>query len=266
MRPPAFQAVVAAFGLLFGQSLIAQSTTPPLRDPQALSVVQAAIASMGGRTPADSTGTGTIVITAGSKTETGNIRVLTRGNDQSVEEIQLSNEKRSVVYSHGKAIELLNEQSKTGSLELAASSHSLDFPLPQLTAAFDDQETAFQYVGAENIEGLNVHHIRFWKTYASQQKLMYLASFTRKDLWVDATTGLPKKLAFERREARGGIAPIRIEVLYSDWRNIKGVTYPHRLEKSWNGIPWMTITTNNVAFETGLSESDFQVTGATEAK
>src|SRR5258708_18259388 len=85
----------------------AQEPPPVKRDPQSLTVVQRALTAMGGTIPADSVATGTITIVAGSRTDNGTIRILTRGPDQSAEHIQLPGEIRSVIYSRGQANEIL---------------------------------------------------------------------------------------------------------------------------------------------------------------
>jgi len=260
-----FRILSCVFGLLASHVLLAQSAASRPSDPQALLAVQAAIASMGAA-PVDSAASGTIVIVAGSSTEKGTVRILTRGTDQSLEEIQLPNEKRTVIYSRGQANEVFGGGVKAASQELVASSYSASFPLPHLAAVLNDPEMTFQYVGSESMDGTSVHHIRFWKTYASQPKLAFLADFTRKDLWIDATTGLPHKLAYQRRESRGPVAPIRIELFYSDWRKVDNVEYPFRIDKSWNGIPWTTTTIESVVFQNGLTENNFQLQTAAEAK
>jgi hypothetical protein len=81
-----------------------------------------------------------------------------------------------------------------------------------------------------------------------------------KDLWVDATTWLPYKLAYARRESGGASPTFQIEVIYSNWQTAGGAVYPYQIQKSWNGVPWTTITIQNVAFQTGLSDSNFPVT------
>jgi hypothetical protein len=71
----------------------AQSSLPtvnslPVRDAHAVTALQQAIAAMGGTMPSDSTATGTVTIVAGSETNQGTIRILTRGTQQTLEEVQ----------------------------------------------------------------------------------------------------------------------------------------------------------------------------------
>src|SRR5207244_9922593 len=53
----------------------------------ALAVLQGAFAAMGGSVPSDSTANGTVTTVAGSQTESGSVIILTRGTDQTSEQI-----------------------------------------------------------------------------------------------------------------------------------------------------------------------------------
>ncbi len=214
---------------------------------------------MGGVALADSVAAGTIELVAGSKTEAGTIRILTRGMDQTAEEIVTPEGTRQVVYSREQASEVEANSSKTLQLELVVTSQSACFPLPLLAAALNHPDTAFEYLGQETLDGLVVHHLRFWNTFSSNAKLRHLAEFSVKDLWIDAATGLPRKLSFDRRAAGGAEPRIPVEVFFSDYRRVSGALYPFRIEKHFNGTPWATITINNVQLNAGLTDAAFPV-------
>src|SRR5947209_7664783 len=206
-------ALLALSSLLLSASIAAQ---PPPRDPQAVVILQQALAAMGRTAPTDSVATGTAVLVAGSTTETGTIRILTRRLDQSAEYFQTPAESRVVIYSRGHADEREGTSVKPLSMELAATSQSPDFPLPLLAGALNSPETALQYLGPETLDGSAVHHIRFWSTFSSQPKFRHLAEFSQRDLWLDVASGLPHKLAYDRRAAGGSAARIPAAVFYSD--------------------------------------------------
>ena len=245
------------FGLLCSLPLAAQQPVP--RDPRVLGILVQSLATMGGTVPRDSVATGTVVLVAGSLTETGTVRILIRGVDQSAALVQTQDRSRQDTYSRGLASLKEGSSTKALSLELATSSQWPGFPLILIAAALNNPDIAFQYVGLETLDGLGVHHVRFWNTYASNLRLKHLTDFSVKDLWIDAASGLPVKLSFERRAAGGSEPRIPMEVFYSDYRNVSGVLYPFLIKKSLNGTPWATITIVNVAFNTGLTEADFAV-------
>ncbi len=249
--------LVASVAFSLAPSLHSQQ---PPRDRQAAAILQAAATAMGGTVPSDSVATGSVVVVAGSKTDTGTIRILTRGTDQTAELIQISDGTRALIYSGGQAAKRDGASSKRQSLELSASSQSPNFPMPVIAGVLSDPDAAFQYLGREALLGFPVHHIRFWKTYPANPRLAHLAEFSKKDIWIDVASLLPRKFYFQRFEGRPSRGPsrgIRFEVSFLDYRSINGVLYPFRIEKSLNGTPWATITVQTVTFNTGLTEADF---------
>jgi hypothetical protein len=229
------------------------------RDPQAVALLQRALVAMGAAVPTDSVATGTVEIVEGSKTERGSIRILTRGADQTVEDIQTPDSRRSVVYSRGLASEGGGTPAKLLPMELAVTSQCPDFPLPLVASVLNNPEAGLQYIGLETLEGARVHHVRVWSTFASKPKLQKLAEFSAKNIWIDVGTGLPLKIAFSRHLGGGSAPAIPVEVLFSDYRNVGGVAYPFHIAKSFNGTPWTTITIDTVGFNRGLAETDFQI-------
>lgn len=234
-----------------------QQTAP--RSAQALTILSRAVLAMGAAVPADSTASGTVRIVAGSLEENGTITLLTRGANQSSERIETSGGIKETTFSNGLAAQKDDNTTKTVTLELAASSQSPHFPLSLLVAALNSPDFAFEYVGQEAAGGNTTIHIRFWNTFASQPKLQPLAEFTAKDIWIDATSGLPTKLGYEIREARGAAARMPMEIFYTDYRNVGGVLFPFRVEKSLNGTPWATITIDRVVLNTGLTGAAFSI-------
>ncbi len=243
--------------LLFSIVVAAQQPVP--RDQRAVDILSRAVAAMGQVVPSDSLASGKIELVAGSKTEAGMIRILTRGLEQTAEQIVTPDGTREVIYSRDQATESERKSAKPLQLELVVTSQSACFPLPLLAAALNHPDTAFEYLGQETLDALAVHHIRFWNTFSSNAKFRHLAEFSVKDLWIDAATGLPRKLSFDRRAAGGAEPRIPVEVFFSDYRRVSGALYPFRIEKHFNGTPWATITIENVQLNAGLAEADFPV-------
>lgn len=242
------------FGFLFSNLVAAQE--PPPRDLRAVAALRQSFLAMGGSVPADSAATGRVTLVEGSKTETGKFRVLTRGANQTAEVIDTSEVTETAVYSGGNAGSKEGTTVKPLQLELAVTSQSGVFPLVVVAEALSDSSFAFEYVGLEDLDGSAAHHIRFWRVFVDPA-VKHLEEFSSKDLWIDGTTALPRKLAFVRRAAAGATPGILTEVTYSDFRNLGGVLYPFQAQKSLNGTPWATITIDSVALNTGLTDRDF---------
>lgn len=257
MRP----ALVVSLLLAVPVVTTAQTASTPQRDPQAITVLAQSIAAMGGTVPMDSIATGSVTIVAGSSTQSGTVRILTRGSDQTSEEITFSLPTSKIVHSRGAGSELQNGVSKRMNLQKAATSQCPDFPLPLLSAILNNSEMTLQYIGLETLNGASVHHVRSFDTLASRPRLQSVSRFTTKDIWIDAVSALPRKISFTRREADG--APSRfgipVDVFFSDYRRIGSTTYPFQIKQSLNYSPWLTITVQNVSFSAGLTDSDFPV-------
>lgn len=234
-----------------------QTTSTPQRDPQATALLQSALRAMGGSIPLDSVATGNVVIVAGSLTSSGTVRILTRGTDQTSEQLTLPQSTQTVIYSRGAANEIDGANTQTLSLERTASCHSPSFPLPFLAAAFANLDEALQYVGQETLGKAQVQHIRTWNTYNSNPSLQFLSDFTITDIWLDASTNLPLTISVTRRNGSGSQPKTPIVFSYSDFRSANGVLYPYQIQESVNGTPWATITIQSVVLNTGLTDADF---------
>jgi len=236
-----------------------QSVPTPQRDPQAVALLQGSSRAMGGVVPADSVATGSVVIVAGSDTDKGTIRILTRGTEQTYEELELSQGGRTISFSDGIAREKINGVAATLSLERTLSARSASFPLPFIAGALSNPDEAFQFVGTEYVDGQQLNHVRLWNTFSSKPSLQTLAEFSMTDLWLDANTALPWRISVTLREGGGSSPRIPLDLYFSNYQNVAGILYPSLIQKSLNGTPWITITISNLSFNTGLSDASFFV-------
>lgn len=204
---------------------------PPVRDPQAVAILNKSLAAMGGA-PADSVATGKITIVAGSLTTQGTVRVLTRGLNQSSEQIQTPDISSTVTYSSGKATEVQSSAASPLPLERAVTSQAPEFPSALLSAALVNPDLAYQFVGIEAVDGIQAAHVRFWNTFSSDPDLQQLADFTTTDLWISAGSALPYKLSYTQHEGGGDAPQAPVDIYYSDYRTVNGVLYPYLIKKS----------------------------------
>jgi hypothetical protein len=128
-----------------------------------------------------------------------------------------------------------------------------------MCAALGNQDTVFQLVGPETVDGIAVQHARFWNSFASTSALQSLAPLAVYDLWIDASSGLPFKLSYRQHEGGGAAPSAPVEVYYSDYRNAGSILLPYLIKKSFNGTPWATITIQSVTLNNGLTDGDFPV-------
>lgn len=235
-----------------------QSTTslPPTRDPQAIALLQASVQAMGGNAAGDSSATGSINIVEGSLNEDGTVEILTLGMNQTAENISLTEGTRSIIYSYGEAKEIDGTRSVFPILDLIVTDQCADFPLPLLLAALNRNDEGFKYFGQETLNGVAVQHIEIWDSFSSKPKLRRLAAFSKREVWLDAASNLPVKIAY-KRQAGAGTPSIPLEISFSNYKNVSGIQYPFQIKKSYNGTPCQTITIQNVSFNTGLTNAQF---------
>jgi hypothetical protein len=263
MRPIPFhwpKILILVFGLSSQTipALAQTTTTTPTQDPQAVTVLQQSVVAMGTTVPSDSTATGRITTLAGSLTENGTITILTRGTDQTSEQIQTPHGS-TVVYSQGQASGVAGSTPTPLPMERAVTSQCPQFPLVLVIGALNNADTSYKYFGLETLDVGSVHHIQIWNSFASTPKLQAMAKFSVKDIWIDAKSGLPQKISYTQRDGGGATPGIAIEVFFSDYRNVGGVLYPFSIQESMNGTPWATITIQSVILNTGLTDSNFPV-------
>lgn len=235
-----------------------QTSLTVQRDPTAIALIQKSVAAMATSVPSDSSATGNIIVVEGSTTESGSISVQTLGTGETAETINLSSGQREIIYSNGDAKEINGTQSVNPVVELIVTDQCADFPLPLLLGVLNNPDEAFQYIGQETLNGVSVQHIKVWNSFSSKPRLQKLASLSARDVWLDAASSLPVKLAYIRQPGEGAVPSIRMEIFFSNYTNVNGVQYPFQITKSYNGTPWQTITIQNVSFNTGLTNSQFQ--------
>lgn len=250
-----------AFSLLLSVTTVQAQQAPmlaPTRDPTVTALLQKSVAAMALSAPSDSSATGNITIVEGSTTQSGSISIQTRGAGDTAETINLPDGQRAVIYSYGDAKEVNGTQSVSPPLELVVADQCADFPLPLLSAFLSNPDESFRYVGQETLNGASVQHIQVWNSFASKPRMRKLASFSARDVWLDTESNLPVKIAYLLQRGEGAVHVTRMEIFFSNYTNINGIKYPFQISKSYNGTPWQTITIQNVSFNTGLTDAQFQ--------
>jgi hypothetical protein len=224
----------------------------------AISILQLSVTAMGSSVPADSTASGAITTTAGSTVENGSIAILTRGLDQSSEQLQTPSG-LTTNYSQGGAAQVQGGIINALPFEQTVTAQCSYFPLQLLSNVLNDPDSVFNYVGLETQNGIAVHHIQFWNSFTSNPPLVSLTNFSQRDIWIDATSNLPVQISYSDHIAQGAAAATAVDVTFANFTNFGSVLYPTTIQKSMNGTPWATITITNVSFNTGLTDANFPV-------
>ena len=115
------------------------------------------------------------------------------------------------------------------------------------------------FIGQEVIGSSTANHIVVQNTFNSSPVYQFLSPFTVVDIWIDASSGLPVKIGMIRRDGGGSAPKIPISFSYSNYQIVSGVSYPFTIQEYVTETLWATTTIQSVAFNTGLSDSTFQV-------
>ena len=233
---------------------------PPVRDAEAVAIVEASIKAMGGTPPSDSTATGSITQAVGQESQEGTILIQTRGTDQSLEQITVPDSTTTIVYSRLIAAQTTGsnpEQALSG--QVAVVSQTSFFPLPLLTSAINSPDFSLRYIGVESLNGASAEHIRIWNTFTSRPQATGLVTPSTRDIWINPASNLPEKITYSQQTSSPQVPPVLVEVDLGNYAATNGFAYPRAITKSLNGTPWLTISIQSVAFNTGLSDSTFPV-------
>jgi hypothetical protein len=234
------------------------TTNAPQRDPLAVALLQKSVSAMG-VPPSDSTATGNVTTVAGSLTQQGTVTILTRGTTETSIQFQMPNNPWTIVFNAGQANKIESSQTTVYPLERSASSLCFYFPLPFLSGILNNADYSLQYIGQEVIGSSTANHIVVQNTFNSSPTYQFLSPFTAADVWIDASSGLPVKIGMIRRDGGGSAPKISISFSYSNYQIVSGVSYPFTIQEYVTETLWATTTIQSVVFNTGLSDSTFQV-------
>jgi len=209
--------------------------------------------------PSDSKATGSVTITAGSLTTQGTVTILTKGTNETSIQFQTPDNPWMVVFANGQANKVESSQTTVYPLELAASNQCMYFPLPFLSGILNNADYSIKYVGQEALGSSMANHVVIQNTFGSTPNFQFLSEFTTTDIWLDATTALPLKIAMVRRFGGGSAPRLPIFITYSNYQTTSGVRYPFTVQEYVTGTLWATTTIQSVAFNTGLTDSNFQL-------
>ncbi len=245
--------IVCGFTLARAQG---SSTVVASKDPQAVAIVTQAIAAMGPAvsTIQDSLTTATITYYDGSS---GALTIKTRGQLLR-HEIGLPN--GSLVYVINPVGSYMLNNGKRSALPLWATKYQLPEHIPALgrLIQFSLPNMQLNFVGQETINNQAVYHILLYALPTDATSATIEKMLSEFHFFVDAST-------YQIVKSRGYIfSPDAIENRsvvensYSDYRSVNGITVPFHIVRTVSGQPYCEITLTNVAFNVGLSASDFQ--------
>lgn len=229
---------------------------------EAMTLLQSTVQVMGGNSVTDSTVTGTVTQTAGSLTTTGTVSILTRGTEQSREDITWSDCTDSNIYSSLASVRVTCGNSVALSMEETVTNQDAYSPASLLAHFANESDSSIQIIGTEVVNGINTTHLQISESFSTDTSLQAIAQYSVRDLWIDNTTALPVQLQYVQWTGQGSVDQHRAFLLqYSNYQSSGGFVYPSSIQVNLNGVPWRAITLTSVSLNTGLTDTNFPVDG-----
>jgi hypothetical protein len=274
MRSARFSELFCAFLFTFplwaqqGASTQPASVTKPVLDPQAVGIVNQALAVAGGATAIsaihDYRASGNITYHSNPVVQ-ASVTLSGLGLDQFRQDANLPTGVRSLAISQGK----MNQKLEDGGVLLMntippLSPSSLAFPYPLLIGALTRPGYSVSYIGIVQIDGHSAHDIRvqpFLPDTVDAKDL--IAALQATDFLIDTSTFQILMIQDMIRTIRDMSVGHLHEIRFSDYRNVNGVLAPFSVNETIGGQKARDITLDNIRFNSGLLDTDFQLSSST---
>lgn len=240
-------------------SLATLGQTPTASDPQALAyAAQSMVTLTGGNPINDVTLTGSVTWNAGADTGTASLQAL--GNGESRMDLILPNGTRSEIRDAQTGALLgkwSNPNNTSGQFSPKNCLTDAAWFFPALGSLAAGQNVVLSYVAQESRNGENVQHLRSYVYQSGQSTLISSQQLGVMDFYLDATTLLPVAIAFQVHPDNDEGANLAVEIDFSNYQKISGVTVPTHIQRYQQGALMVDLTITGASFNTGLPLSIF---------
>lgn len=259
---------VLAFSLLFAtipvQAQQIPSSTPPLRDAQAMSLLQRSLAALAGTaTIKDVTLNGNANWIAGSDNESGSATLKATAIGQGRIDLSLSGGQRSDVVDASQAAPTGSWCGPDGAWH-ATVAHNLFsdptwfFPTFLINRVLASPNYGISPLDAETHDGVAVEHLKVYLAGSSLDPTGLIQSLSQIDLYLDASTLLPRSISFNMHADNSALTNIPIEIKFSNYQTVQSVSVPYHIQKYIQNELTLDVTVSGVQVNSGLSATDFQ--------
>lgn len=245
------------------QAQTSQATQPitPVRDPQAVAVVQNAIGAMGGALGGQLQNAqvqGTLAPAAGLTVPSGRFTWTDDFSGATYEfrhEVEAPDSTRVVVSGHG------SPAFQKGSTSVRALRSHITYttlpyyiPIVVLARALADSRYSVRFVGQASVSGRPAAEVSLkvdagvLENALSEQKWFF-----------DSATGLPLRVEYRLPSTVYELQSIPAVMELSDYRMVGGVTVPFTITSYEDGAAVATATISSVAFNVAVASSDFDL-------
>lgn len=238
-------------------------STTPTRDPQALTILTQCLQAAGGTQAIaaiqDFTATGRITYNWANQPVQGSVTVRGRGTGQFRLDANLADGNLSWAVNNGIGLYKKLDGSTTHIFfPNAVNFGSLTFPYAYIAASLADPSTNISYIGIDTKNGKKTYDIRLQQTFSSERDPNgVLSKLTQRDFFIDTGTFQIVRTADMVHPEKVATIDIPHEMDFSDYRSVNGVMVPFSIGEMTVGQHTYTIQLDQVHFNTGLQDSDF---------
>lgn len=253
----------------------APTTTPGPQTPQAASILQQSLRAMtGGSAVTDVTMIGTEIVTIGSTSESGTIKMIATSSGQGELAVSLPSDTRTEIRTVSTSGSTLTEIGGDGVPHAVHTQSTLSphpawfYPALVLASGLSSPQYSSSYIGEETRNGAAVQHLTVSLVSTLGSSVQgNLQALTQYDVYLDSSSLLPVAMAFtahpyDPANPDRQLIPDRTitfdhleEVRYSDYRVIQGLTVAFHIQTILNiGAANLIsdIQVSSVTFNTGV--------------
>ncbi len=243
------------FVIMAASALCAQTT-----DSHVLSALRSSLSAMGVSGVQDVQLKGSVEHFAGASDEKGSVQIVATMAGSSRIDLQFPSGSRSevrAVTDQG----LVANWFGTDGTEHTISGHNLMttgawcFPGLVLEDLVSSKSTTVTYAGQENRNGYSVLHFVALTTpsVSDTTVLPLLQHLSQTDIYLDSSTFIPVALRFNTHPDADLKTEILVEIRFSGYQKISGISIPLRVEKYVNDTLSLDFQFQSAAFNTGIS-------------
>jgi len=255
--------VIGTYLLILGLALTdIAAAQPSARDPQAVTIVSQVLAATGGPTAiaaiTDFTAKGTVTYYWAESAQ-GAVTIRGRGLHQFRLDASLADGQHSWLIN-GSTTFKKNPNGSTSPLpsQNTVNVASATFPLLRLLSAFQDTATSISDGGVVTRDGQQVRDIIVQKNFPlGRDPGGALSKITKAHIFIDTTTMTVESIE-DSAYAINGPGEYSHEMQFSGYEAINGVLVPLTITEFIAGQKIMMVQLNQVTFNTGLSDADFE--------
>ncbi|MFI5109040.1 MAG: hypothetical protein ACHP78_09370 [Terriglobales bacterium] len=238
-----------------------QTSVTPASDQQAsLLASQAILALNHGVQVSDVTLTGTVTYTAGSDIETGTATLKALAAPYSRIDLSLNSTTRSEVRDLSSSMGAwIDGAGVAHQFALHNCMSDAAWFFPAFTSLSAGPNTVLSYVGRESRDGSSVWHLRSYTYAQAPYDSATMQRLSAMDFYLDSDSLLPVAITFSAHPDDQPNIYIPVEVDFSDYQVMSGITVPLRIQRRLQGTNTLEFVISAVAVNTGLTVSTFAV-------